>query len=167
MVGRAGQQNNGPTTTKLLRLIWGSKTDLLTKFHPNQTILAKVIHLFRFLAGRLVGPVCSIKLKKNNTIHCVFIGYSCIQKIKPKSQSIKKLFHFCCNPPTPMAVYRLSRKDETANNPIFSLLNTILSSTSCLGRNFCFHSLLICKTNAKFMLLVQYWDEIKKYTPLL
>ena len=98
MVGRAGRRKNGPTTTKLLSMIWGCKTDLHTKFLPNRTNLAKVIHLYRFLAVRLVGPVCIIQFQKSITIHCVFIRYSGLQKIKQKSQGIKKLFHFLLYP---------------------------------------------------------------------
>ena len=42
---------------KFLRLIWGRKTDSHTKFQPNRTFFAEVIHLDRFSAARLVGLV--------------------------------------------------------------------------------------------------------------
>ena len=56
-VGRAGQQNNGPASTKFLRAILGRNTDLNTKFQPNRTIFAEVIPFNRILAGRLVEPI--------------------------------------------------------------------------------------------------------------
>ena len=59
MVGRGSNGGQG-------QVVMGKGgTNLHTKFQPNQTIFVEVIHLNRFSAGRLVGPVHIIRFQKN------------------------------------------------------------------------------------------------------
>ena len=93
-IGQAGWQNNEPTSSTFLRVIERSKTNLHTKFQPNWTIFVEVIHLYRFLAGRLVGLVHIIRFQKNFSLESEWMLYKHTQKIKLISQGVQKLSHF-------------------------------------------------------------------------
>ena len=71
-IGRAGWQNNGPTSSKFFRVILGSKTNLYIKFPPNQTIFVAVIHLYiGFLLVNWLGRFALSDSKKIFAVQCI------------------------------------------------------------------------------------------------